>query len=235
MGFVVNKRRFKQSGVPFLLPYSNKSNVVTYLTPDNFKGSDSTVWGDEYAQPMNRTPSNASWELSSDGKSVHIYNLSSSIYSLIISAPSNLYNFTVYIVAQYAGDDIKLYIRGNNSRTAFIFYDTSKVVGTTKLGSVFSNWTTNCYDYFSDTAYETFKAYAISYPRNDKSVHVLNNSVRTFSTANSSYYPVNFYFSGAHSTIGEAYIKLLAIVSEAESSTVLQNNINYIRTQLNLT
>lgn len=234
MGILYN--RFNPQEDIFLLPYSNKSKVITYLTPDNFKGSDSTVWGDEYAQPMNRDSSKASWELSSDGKSVHIYNLSSSINSLIISAPSNLYNFTVYIVAQYAGDDIKLYTRGNNSRVAYIFYDTSKAVGTTNLGSIFSNWTSNCYNYFNGhTAYGTFKAYAISHPRNDKSVHILDNSVRTFSTANSSYYPVNFYFSGAQSTIGEAYIKFLAIVSEAESSTVLQNNINFIREKLNLT
>ena len=236
MGYVVNKRRFKQSGPEFLLPYSNKSKVITYLTPDNFKGSSSTTWGDEYAQPMNRGSSYASWELSSDGKSVHINPGYAEEYGFRITAPSNLYNFTMYIVAKYSGGDI--YLRATSSSPQYharIFDDNTS--SSKQLGSTFATWHTGNYSYFYNTsAYDDFQAYALSYQRNNKPIHVLNASKVSTFPYNGDRYPGWFvFYSSTSSPVGEAYIKLLAIVSESESSTVLQNNINFIRTQLNIT
>lgn len=237
MGYVVNKRRFKQSGLPFLLPYSNKSKVITYLTVDNFNGSDSTTWGNDYTCSMYK--SSGAWELTSDGKSVCVYNPSGETLSTTITAPNKTYNFTVYIVAQYSGDNLSLTVRSYSSPSynASIFYDISGS-SLNQLGSNFNNWTSGNYSYFNGTtAYSAFQAYGISYTRNARAIHILNDSaVVNFPRDGNSSYPWDFGFKQNNSTKhSEVYIKLLAIVSEAESSTVLQNNINYIRNQLHLT
>lgn len=237
MGYVVNKRRFKQSGPVFLLPYSNKSKVITYLTPDNFKGSDSTTWGDEYSNPMKRDSYYyGTWQLAADGKSVRVNPGYGNEYALTIYTPSNFYNFTIYVVAKYSGGNIFIRPTSPNPQYNTTIFDDTSTSGTKHIGSNFARWHTGNYREFSGTsAYDGFQAYALSYQKNGKPVHVLNSSSAVTFPYNGDNYPYVFKFYSDTSPSGEAYIKFLAIVSEAESSTVLQNNINFIRTQLNIT
>ena len=234
MGILYN--RFNPQENIFLLPYSNKSKVITYLTPDNFKGNSSTSWGDEYTYPM--TASSDTWDLALDGKSVRLHHpSSSSLYATINTGETR--NFTVYIVARYAGNNPEssfgFKARASGAGDATIFHDNSSS-SRKRLGSTLATWNGGNYMYFSGTsAYDAFQAYSISVGYNSKPIHVLNGSNAATFSYNNTASPRLFLFDENFAYNSEVYIKLLAIVSEAESSTVLQNNINFIREKLNLT
>ena len=238
MGILYNRSNRKFS----FLPYSDYSKIITYLTLDNFKGSSSTIWGDDYPVPMRRI--GGYWELSSDGKSVYVHNTEEAAISAIIHPSSPLQNFTLYIVGQYYRDTpySGLTVRSGNtvqSRPAYIFED-SPSTAQKEIGSAFSSWESNNNSYFDvDTSiFETFHAYAVSHPIGSKPAHVLDNmGVEYFPTDGEvTAETISWEASSAGSGILDGiYIKFLAIVSEAESATVMQNNISYLRAQFNLT
>jgi len=238
MGILYN--RFNPQQTTFLLPYSNRSKIITYLTPDNFNGSSSTTWGDEWPKPFTKVY--GLWDLASDGKSVCIYNTteSSNFYTSMVPS-SDLSNFTVYIVAKYAGLGrfLKVVSNASYNQTANVFYDsTSSYMSDKQTSSDFTSWEPGNSSYFrSDTSvFDAFQAYAISRQVGSRPVHILSNlGLKRFPMNAGTFKAHVFTFNtNSSSDISYIYIKFLAIVSESESDTVLQNNINYIRTQLNL-
>lgn len=221
-----------------LIPYSDQSKIITYLTPKNFKGSSSTIWGNEYPVPMEKT--GGYWELSSDGKYVYIHTTDTVSFDAHIHPFRALENFTLYIVGQYIGNRSGMTVKSGNTvpiKTARVFQDLP-YTSQKEIGSSFSAWETgNDSHYNVDVSiFDTFHAYAVSHPLGSKPVHVLDNKSLEYFPVNGEVTAQIFSFAGSSGSETEGvYIKFLAIVNEAESSAVIQNNINCIRTQLNLT
>lgn len=218
-----------------LIPYSDQSKIITYLVPGNFAGSSSTTWGSDYSVPMTRI--GGAWTLTNGGKSIRI---DSQPTRVSIVPTGNLSAFTVYIVAQYAGTNLNLIVKPST------FGSGSGVIlrrGDRDTGSVFTSWKSGAYHYFnSDTLYSAYQAYALSYKAGVSIIDILNNfSPYTWTTYPSSDKAASQFEFGSGTNSGfpfvddKVYIQLLAIVNDSDSSTVLQNNINNIRTKLNLT
>lgn len=221
-----------------LIPYSDPTKIVTYLVPSNFNGSSSTTWGNDYPNPMTKTL--GYWDVTSDGKSVRLYNRVGLSLSTRVTMGSDLANFTVYMVVRYGGDTVED-IRGldvyNSSNQRVTVFRSISSAFSKEIGSVFNTWESGNANYFNTntTPYDAFQAYSISYPNRARPAHILNDMNLKYFPGDGSGRARRFQFDRDSTKYAEIYIKLLAIVSEADSDTVMQNNINYIRNQLNLT
>lgn len=100
MGILYNRFTFTPEPPPFLIPYSNRSNILAYLVPSSFNGSSSTVWGDDYPVPMMRETSHDDtiWQYNSDNSiNLHGYfNINLQNYGI-----NPISKYTVYLVARY--------------------------------------------------------------------------------------------------------------------------------------
>lgn len=101
MGILYNS--FTPEPPPFLIPYSNRSDIVTYLTPDNFQGSSSTSWGTEYPKPMVRADGGV-WSLNSDN-SVRLEKQYYLSFNIDMTGVSTRF-YTVYMAVKYNIDDV---------------------------------------------------------------------------------------------------------------------------------
>lgn len=104
MGILYN--RFTPPKPSSLIPYSDQSKIVTYLSPDSFMGSSSTVWGNNYPVPMVRGDSSV-WSLNSDN-SVRLSTpgslLTSGSFAMDTTTVTQA-TYTVYMVVKYNAEN----------------------------------------------------------------------------------------------------------------------------------
>ena len=239
MGILYN--RFTPEPPPFLIPYSNRSDIVTYLTPDNFQGISSTLWGDDYPKPMVRDDSSTThpttWNLNSDN-SVRLscpgYVLANQ-FTIPMNADS-IRTFTVYMVAKYNADNTttsfpRLGLINGLSNNIYIYWGEEDKVKA-RLYKVDGTYYTSTLTP-SGSAFDTYHVYA--FRRQDGHFcHVIDDgNLVSISVTNVS--PASTYTFGFMSNADvSADVKFLSIVKGSESDTTILNNVQNIMVALNI-
>ena len=239
MGILYN--RFTDSSAQTLIPYSNQSNILTYLVPSSFKGNSSTVWGDDYPLPMVRGTSLASnWQYNSVDDSVYCHGAS------FVMTPwnwgiDNLTTYTVYMVVRWNVVEgttnlpcFSLNRRyGGSSDRIYELYDVrvrAHLIGT---GSNYNSYLTP-----SSSSTDNYHAYAFRHCVG-KFCHVVDDqNLVTISAPNySSSSNVSLSLQNIEQTDTHNYsanVKFISIVNGEESDSTILNNVSNIRTRLNL-
>lgn len=243
MGILYN--RFTPEPPPFLIPYSNRSNILTYLVPSSFNGSSSTVWGDDYPVPMAKetTDVHTIWQYNSDN--------SINLHGHFTINPQNygidpISKYTVYLVARY--NKIK------GSHTAFnpsfelisrLSYNDKIYEGygvqtrasliTSRSGTTYTSVLTPAVSTYVD-----YHAYAFRYVRG-KYAHVIDDqNLVTISASNynarSAYNFVfrHIYEENTGQDDSSVDVKFISIVRGEESDSTILNNVSNIIRKLNL-
>lgn len=236
MGILYN--RFTEQSQQTLIPYSNQSNIYTYLVPSSFKGSSSTVWGDDYPVPMIYTPSQfgTGWAYSSDGSVYLQGSFTMDLRGTSIEYPTK---YTVYMVVRYnrlSGSVNPLFCLVKDTSSLDKIYELNGVQVKASLAGTGSTYTSNLTPAGSAEDYYHVYAYRRCV---GKFCHVVDGqSLVTISAPqfyNAGTY--NFYFRNIdHANLFEnsANLKFLAIVNGEESDSTILNNVSNIRTRLNL-
>ena len=241
MGILYN--RFTPEPPPFLIPYSNPSDVVTYLTPDNFQGSSSTSWGTEYPKPMVRADGGV-WSLNSDN-------------SVSLSRPINLINgftidmtgvstqfYTVYMAVKYDIEDVNYsypslqIVRPVQPTENFYIYRLYQAGVEVVFG-------TDTYGYIipSTPAFSNYHVYAFRQQRDssdpqmgifhhvvdDGNLVRINPNPRRIPSA-----PTRFKFYSQHADSVDVKFLCIVMGTSAESDSTVLNNVNNIMTTLNI-
>lgn len=244
MGILYN--RFTPEPPPFLIPYSNRSNILAYLVPSSFNGSSSTVWGDDYPVPMVMTNVDYSeWQYNSDNSiNLHgYYNINPQNYGI-----DPISKYTVYMVARY--NKIKGSHTGFNPHFELIsrlsyndkIYEgygvqtrASLITSSSGSGTTYTSVLTP-----AGSTYGYYHAYAFRYV-SGKYAHVIDDqNLVTISASNynarSAYNFAFRYISEQNSGQDDSSVdvKLISIVSGEESDSTILSNVSNIIRKLNL-
>lgn len=237
MGILYN--RFTPEPQPqSLIPYSNQSDIVSYLVPSSFQGSSSTTWGDDYPKPMQRGGYGL-WEYNSDDSvNLSVSQLSSG-FSIPMPSPDSISTFTVYMVVKYHkfATTISNYLPGFQ-----LVYATS---GNTKINeayndsqvraAIISNNQSTYTSYLTPpgSPFGNYHAYAFRYQVNNF-CHVIDDGNLTNITIPSISSRSHYNFLFFVTTQWSVDVKFLSIVKGAESDSTILDNVHNIMTELNI-
>ena len=231
MGILYN--RFTEQSLQSLIPYSNQSNILTYLVPSSFKGSSSTIWGDDYPMPLVRyTSSSGIWQYSSADDSVYLQG------HYTITPGEGLSKFTVYMVVEWnvisgtTNPPCFALIKGNYYDRIYGKYGENVralLDGATSYASVL---TPEIPSYLSYHVYAFRRCVG-------KFCHVIDdqNLVSISAPNYTNITTKNFAFRNIVRSDTYEYsanVKFLSIVNGEESDATILNNVNNIRIRLNL-
>lgn len=233
MGILYN--RFTPEPQPqSLIPYSNQSDIVTYLVPSSFQGSSSTTWGDDYPKPFVKDNA-AAWSLNSDN-SVRLSKPNSSLTgsgSIDLTSGSQR-EYTVYMVVKYNAEDTTdslpnlRIVRATN----FYIYRAYQDKVNVRFGSANVSTLTP-----SSSAFGNYHVYAFRQKRNSSQGvfhHVVDdgNLVQILPSSNpGALAPSLFDFNSTREVSID--IKFLSIVmGSSESDSTVLNNVQNLMTKL---
>jgi hypothetical protein len=111
MGIIYNPFLPDSGVTPLIIPYSNRANILSYLTYSNFVGG-STAWGSEWPMPMERASGSgygvADWSRITEDEAIRLASSTANpqyIYRIGDSSQSTLNGCTVYLVCKYTTND----------------------------------------------------------------------------------------------------------------------------------
>lgn len=243
MGILYN--RFTPEPQPqSLIPYSNQSNIVSYLVPSSFQGSSSTIWGDDYLYPMDiGEPNNCNWSLNSDN-SVHL-SWSSALgngFRIDMSTNSNA-EFSIYAVLKYNANDTSssypcLRIINSSIRDTIESYYAINQYVYMRVGSITTGRLTPVSSAFGNYHVYAFRQRVNSrYSIRADHHHVIDNGQLTSARLTNPPVPrapILIYVSSSEKVETSIDVKFLSIVKGAESDSTILNNVNNIMTKLNI-
>ena len=128
MGIIYNRFLPDSGTTPLIIPYSNRANILSYLTYDNFVGGTSP-WGSEWPLPMNQiegmpTGSNANWQKRTADEAIRLYAAGTNPkYYYQIGSSLTFNGCTFYIVCKYSTADKnpRFYTYNYNNNYAYVF------------------------------------------------------------------------------------------------------------------
>lgn len=242
MGILYNRFTPEAPLSPSLIPYSVQSNIYTYLEPASFKGSSSTVWGDDFPVPMDRDQTMTEWQYNSDG-SVHLKGSSFTI------RPSrwgveDITTYTVYMVVRYNDDGSYVgstrpypyfeLIRGQTDNT--LIYEGYEAQARAQLIGTNATYTSTLSPVGS--LYERYHVYAFRHCHG-KYCHVIDDgnlvaiNAPTYLNRATYNFTFRYLYNSEYLQIDySADVKFLSIVKGEESDTTILNNVYNIMTQL---
>ena len=165
MGIIYNRFIPDGNASPLIIPYADRSKILTYLTYDNFVGGD-TPWGSEWPIPMRRilnaNAGTGDWSRITSDEAIRLATGSIMRYrfSILDSTRTSFFGGTVYLVCKYttSGKNPRLFSYNANSDSAYVF------TSSREPGSNFSNWGKGSqYLQLDSKMHDYYNVYAVNY------------------------------------------------------------------------
>ena len=236
MGIIYNRFIPDGNASPLIIPYSDRSKILTYLTYDNFVGG-SSPWGSEWPLPMKRVVLTVSgnsnnWTRVTTDEAIRLPQYASNnLYEYTISDTSSVMTFnggTLYIVCKYTtdGKNPRFYTYDSNNNRVYVF-----TCGR-EPGSNFNAWRKGAqYLQLDSKMHDYYNVYAVNYyydaTASTFDVFAMFNvfTLQWNQQSGLSYKPKKYW---AKREEGNMDIKFLAIVEGKESNEAIIKNVHNI-------
>lgn len=164
MGIIYNRFIPDGNASPLIIPYSDRSKILTYLTYDNFVGGD-TPWGSEWPIPMKKlrvASGTGDWSQIVSDEAIRLATGSTARYNYSIQSTSytTFCGGTVYLVCKYttSSQNPRLHTYNANNDTAYVF------TSGREPGSNFNAWGKGAqYLQLDSRMHDYYNVYAVNY------------------------------------------------------------------------